>query len=336
MKIAIHKEKGSFSDSWIAYCEEKGIAYKAVNCYDNNIIQQIADCDAVMWNHYQASEKDLVFAKQFLFAVEGSGKKVFPDFNTGWHYDDKVGQKYLFESIGAPLVPSYVFYSKDSAVKWINETDFPKVFKLRNGAGSWNVKLVRTKGEALKLADIAFGKGFAHQHKPLDYLKEIWRKYKLGKKRIGHVRGALKRLVYVPKRERKLSREFNYIYFQEFIPNNDFDIRVIVIAGNAFAIKRMVRENDFRASGSGNLIFGKENFDQETIKLAQDISNKIKCMSAAFDIIYDNNRPLVVEISYTFPYKNFIEGCEGYWDKDLVWHEGKFNPYGWMVETLLQ
>jgi len=27
--------------------------------------------------------------------------------------------------------------------------------------------------------------------------------------------------------------------------------------------------------------------------------------------------------------------CEGYWDKDLNWHEGAFNPYGWMVQLLL-
>jgi len=143
MKIAIHKEIGNFSERWIAYCEEKEIDFKIVNCYDNDIIQQLDECDALMWNHYQASETDKIFAKQLLFSLEVSGKKVFPDFHTGWHYDDKVGQKYLFEAIGAPLVPSYVFYSKESAIQWINETNFPKVFKLRNGAGSWNVELVK-------------------------------------------------------------------------------------------------------------------------------------------------------------------------------------------------
>lgn len=335
MKIAIHKESGNFSERWIAYCKENDIDFRIVNCYGNDIIRQLDDCDALMWNHYQASESDQIFAKQLLFSLEVSGKKVFPDFQTGWHYDDKVGQKYLFESIGAPLVPSYVFYKKEIAIHWINQTIFPKVFKLRNGAGSWNVKLVKNRVEALKLAKIAFGKGFSHQHNSLDYLKETWRKFRLGKKRKGQVWGALKRLFYTPSHERKLNKESNYIYFQEFIPQNDFDIRVIVIGDRAFAIKRMVRENDFRASGSGVIFYEKQNFDDNTIRVAFDIAKKMKSKCAAFDFIYDRGNPLIVEVSYDFV-SSVYDKCEGYWDNNLVWHAGKFNPYGWMVDSLLE
>ncbi|MDZ7775700.1 MAG: hypothetical protein U5L09_08950 [Bacteroidales bacterium] len=46
MKIAIHNRPGSFSDRWIEYCKKQEIPYKIVNCYDNNIIQQLNDCDA--------------------------------------------------------------------------------------------------------------------------------------------------------------------------------------------------------------------------------------------------------------------------------------------------
>ena len=46
MIIAIHHRKGSFSGRWITYCQEKGIEYKLVNAYDNNIVQQVEDCDA--------------------------------------------------------------------------------------------------------------------------------------------------------------------------------------------------------------------------------------------------------------------------------------------------
>jgi glutathione synthase/RimK-type ligase-like ATP-grasp enzyme len=85
---------------------------------------------------------------------------VFPDFRTAWHFDDKVAQKYLFEAIGAPLVPSYVFFDKQEALRWAELTTFPKVFKLRGGAGSQNVSLVKTKQECIKLIHKAFGKGF--------------------------------------------------------------------------------------------------------------------------------------------------------------------------------
>ena len=109
MKIAIHHTPGTFSDRWISYCEEKGIPYKIVDAYSSDIVKQVEDCDAFMWHHHHANYKDALFAKQLLYSLQIAGKKVFPDFNTGWHFDDKVGQKYLLEAIGAPLVTSYVF-----------------------------------------------------------------------------------------------------------------------------------------------------------------------------------------------------------------------------------
>ena len=38
-------------------------------------------------------------AKKLLAALEDAGKLVFPNHNTGWHFDDKVAQKYIFESL---------------------------------------------------------------------------------------------------------------------------------------------------------------------------------------------------------------------------------------------
>ena len=35
------------------------------------------------------------------YALEHKGIKVFPDSKTCWHFDDKVGQKYLFEELKA-------------------------------------------------------------------------------------------------------------------------------------------------------------------------------------------------------------------------------------------
>ncbi len=56
-----------------------------------------------MWHFHQGSPRDILFAKQLIFALQTSGKRVFPDFNTVWHFDDKVGQKYLLEAIEAPI-----------------------------------------------------------------------------------------------------------------------------------------------------------------------------------------------------------------------------------------
>jgi hypothetical protein len=97
----------------------------------------------------------------------------------------------------------------------------------------------------------------------------------------------------------------------------------------------MVRKNDFRASGSGFILYEKENFKDETIRMAFEISEKLKVQCMAYDFVFLDEKPLIVEISYGFAQEGY-DACSGYWDKDLNWHEGRFNPYGWMVENILK
>ncbi len=334
MKIGIHNSAFSFSDRWIAYCKANMIDYKIVDCYSNDIFGQLSDCDALMWHFNHKGAKDSKFAKQLLYSVEISGKKVFPDFRTSWHFDDKVGQKYLLESIDAPLAPAYVFYSKQEALKWAETTSFPKVFKLRNGAGSDNVRLVRNKQEASKLIKVSFGRGH-RQFGGIKDIKERFRKYRYGKTDLYNVIKGMIRLIYPTEYTKVTGREIGYIYFQEFIPDNKFDIRVIVIGTKAFAIKRMVRENDFRASGSGFILYGKEHFDEKTVRVAFEISDKLKFQCMSYDFVFIGKKPLIVEISYGFA-KEGYDDCNGFWDRDMNWHEGPFNPYGWMIENIIK
>lgn len=337
MKIAIHdsKEKHFFSDRWIEYCSRNNIPFKVVNAYDNDIINQLNDCDIFMWHHSNYDYRDALFAKQLIYSLETIGIKVFPDFNTTWHFDDKVGQKYLLEAIDAPLVPSYVFYNKKDARKWIESTSFPKVFKLRGGSGSSNVQLVENKHKAKKLIKKAFGKGFS-QFDKFNHLKFRYKNFKSGKESFVGVLKGIVRLFIGNKYSNMVPREKGYVYFQDFIPNNKFDIRVIVVGEKAFALKRLVRKNDFRASGGGNLIYNKSEIDERCIQISFNVNEKLKCQSLAYDFVFDeNNNPLIVEISYGFDVKAY-DPCPGYWDSSLNWHEGKFNPQEWIIENILE
>jgi len=335
MKIAIHKSNWGFSQEWINYCNNNNIPYKIVNCYDSNIIEQLKDCEVLLWHHHHTDAKDVLFAKGLLFSLEQTGKKVFPDFNTGWHFDDKVGQKYLLEALDAPIAKSWVFYEKKDALNWIEKTSFPKVFKLRGGAGSTNVKLIRSKGEAIRMVKKAFGNGFPAYDKWND-IKEQYLRYKQGKLTLINAMKSLRRVFVSTRFARTVGRQKGYIYFQEFIPNNDSDIRVITIGGKAFAIKRMTRPNDFRASGGGVIKYEKELIDEQCVKIAFDTSDKLRANCVAYDFVFDQNgNPLIVEINYGFahePYRN----CPGYWDKNLNWHEGKFNQVEWILEEYLK
>lgn len=334
MKIGIHQGKGYFTELWVKYCLKNNIDYSIVNCYDTNIIQSLESCDALMWHHLNGNFKDHLIAKQILFSFEQSGKTVFPNFKTTWHFDDKVGQKYLLEAMGAPLVNSYVFYSKEEALDFIHSTNFPKVFKLRGGAGSANVKLVKSANQARGLIHKAFGRGFPVFDR-MGYFKERFNKFRNGKDTLLGALKGLGRLIIPLKDINMIHREKGYVYFQDFIPENTSDTRIIVIGNKAFAIKRMVRKNDFRASGSGSIVYSKEEIDIRCVKIAFDTSAKLQSQCMTYDFVFDlNNTPLIVEISYGFTPSVYVD-CPGYWDADLKWHEGEFNPYGWMVEMVL-
>ncbi|NQU99283.1 MAG: hypothetical protein HQ538_00970, partial [Parcubacteria group bacterium] len=300
MKIAIHHTPGSFSDRWIAYCMKNNINFKKVNCYSTDIIKQLEDCDALMWHHAQSNYKDILFSKQLHFAIEQSGKRIFPDYKTFWHFDDKIAQKYLFEAIRAPFVPSYVFYSKAEALQWVENTTFPKVFKLRGGAGSTNVRLVSSPTQARRIVKKAFRRGF-RQINSIGQLKERLRKYREGKGNVYDILKGLGRLLILPEISKMHGNEKGYVLFQNYIPNNSYDIRVIVIAEKAFAIKRMVRKNDFRASGSGNILYGKKEIDERCVKIAFETTEIIRVQCAAYDFVFDQyNEPKLLEISYGF------------------------------------
>lgn len=333
MKIALHRSADTFFEEWRDYCDRHKIPYKIVNCYDNDIVEQIKDCEALFWHHNHADPRDVLFAKQLLTSLEMSGKKVFPDYYTSWHFDDKLGQKYLFEAASIPHVPTHVFYEKKIALKWAESTSFPKVFKLRRGAGSRNVWLVNSRKGAEKTINKAFGGGY-RQYDAWGGMKESFRKFRLGKGKFIEVIKALAHL-YIPLNlEKSQGKERGYVYFQDFIPENTYDIRVIIIGDKAFAIKRHVRKNDFRASGSGFIEYDKELFDLSLIAQSFDNALKIKSNCAAFDYVFFNGKPLVVEVSYAFNKKGYFD-CPGYWTKDLKWKEGPFDPYGWMIENLM-
>lgn len=334
MKLAIHHRNNSFSKRWIQYCQENNIDYKIVDAFHSDIIDHLKDCDAFMWHHHHADFKDVIVAKKILFALEHAGIKVFPDFKTGWHFDDKVAQKYLLEAINAPLVPSYVFYDKQQALDWAKQTTYPKVFKLKGGAGASNVKLVRSYSQAIALINTAFGRGFA-QFDRLGYFKERFNKFKNGKDTFIGVLKGFARIFIVPEFAKQQPAEKGYIYFQEFIPNNKTDFRIKVVNNKCWGFQRKVRDNDFRASGSGNLIFDINSIPIEMIKISLEVAKKLQLQSVAFDFVVDvNSKPLIVEVSYGFGIDD-NEFNYGYWDFNLIWHKDKFDPRDWIINNLI-
>ena len=249
--------------------------------------------------------------------------KCFPNLDTCWHYDDKIKQYYLLKSLGYPIIESYIFWEKENALSWAEAANLPVVFKLKSGAGSTNVILINKKREATKIINRMFGKGISSSYRiphrgKVKYknLEENLR-YKFDQYVLNKVRQIKPTIWQISK---------NYVLFQRFLPNNKFDTRVTTIGNRAFAYRRFVRDNDFRASGSGKIDFNKDVIDKKFIQLALQISKELGFQSMAYDFLMNENKqPEICEISYTFV-DHLINKCPGYWNENLEWHPGNFWP----------
>jgi len=334
--IAIHYHEHSYAPKWVEYCQMHGIGYKLVNCYKSDIMEQLQSCDALMWHWGHSDYKAQLFARPLIGALETRGFPVYPNAQASWYFDDKIAEKYLLESLEAPLVESYVFYDAKSALAWVEETTFPKVFKLRNGAGSHNVRLIQTKVEARRYVHHAFGRGFLPNHRGA-VLADKWWHFKRDRtlKSFFNISRGLYRYVIPHPKNRELPRERNYLYAQEFIPNCDHDIRVFVIGDRAVTKKRFVRDGDFRASGSGRMTWDIEQVPPACVQIAFELRERLKMPSVAFDFVMDRGEPKIVEISYAASERGFPE-CPGYWNRDLSWTRTPLRVEYFIIEDLLK
>jgi len=335
LQLAIHHRQGTLSDRWVQYCAENGIMFKLVNCYRTDIVEQLRGVQGLLFNWIFNDTASHLAARQVIASAEKMEIEVFPNTATCWHYDDKIAQKYLLESIGAPLVPTYVFYDKKEAMEWIDLAEFPKVFKLKCGACSQNVRLVRTKGEARALCETAFGRGF----NPLaGYFSDVRTKLRKTKnygefiEKLGRMPRAIRERA---EKNRLLTRQKGYVYFQDFLDGNSYDTRIAVIGNRALGFTRNTRPNDFRASGSGDIVYDTSRIDMRCVKIAFEVARKVNAQSLAFDFIFDRaGNPYITEMSYCYR-SSFLFKCSGHWDDQLDWHEGNIWPEDAILMDLL-
>jgi hypothetical protein len=329
MKVGIYRQHlGGLHRAYLERYEQI-LKYNELECVwlDANkpdFLGEVAQLDLFIyqWEHYDTPRQ---IAPTIIPIIEYEMKiPCFPNWQTSWHYDDKIKQYYLLKQHGFPVIESYIFWDKTEALKWLKSAQMPIVFKLKGGAGSNNVILVYSKANGSRIISKMFGKGIK-SGKILDRNSLHLRFVDLHK--------AVRRFGGNLLRKRKGTYEplfwqtdKNYVLFQKFLPNNPFDTRVSVIGNRAFAFRRFNRADDFRASGSGNIDYDVKKVDTRAIQIAFQISKKFNFQSMAYDFLLNEQRDFeIAEISYTYVDKAVYD-CSGFWDEDLNWTEGHFWP----------
>ncbi|WP_298999892.1 hypothetical protein [uncultured Tenacibaculum sp.] len=341
MKVAILFDKSeklhttNWSMAWIEYCKNNNIDYEIVNPYKNEVLAKLISFDIVLWHYSNYSFKDMLMAKNILFSLEEQGIQVFPSFKDCWHFDDKLAETYLLESIKAPIPRTFYFYSHESLNVNIDKLSFPIIAKLRNGSGSHNVKLIRSKKELLLYSKKMFTSG-------LSSAPSLLYKASSNIKSSKNLKTFVKRAKRIPEFLRSLfnAKKFNvekgYVFLQEFIPNNGFDLKIVVVGDKLSFIGRNIREGEFRASGGGDLFYDKEYVTQEVIDTAFETSKLLgfKCMGYDYVINSKTGKANIIEISYGFSHEALLK-AGGYFDQNGNWYDEPLNTPFEIIENML-
>ena len=304
--------------------EHNGISYVKLDAEAPDFWEKVSQLDLFIlrWGNYDSDRQrayDLIPVIENNFDV-----KCYPDWNTCSTYDDKIKEYLLLKTRGFSFVDSNIFWDKNAALKWAESAQWPKVFKLRGGAGSTNVLLVRTKKQAIRLIRKMFGSG-VYAGKVFD-AGQIRLTHFKPKQELRHIAANIYRWITGQDVSPFWQVQKNYIMFQKFLPGNETDTRVTIIGDRAFAFRRKTRDGDFRASGSGKIDYDTSGIDMRCIEIAFQISKEMKFQSMAYDFLFDQDgKPQFCEISYTYV-SSAIHRCTGYWDRDMNWREGHFWP----------
>jgi len=201
------------------------------------------------------------YIEDMILGLSLAGARLLPSFPFLRAHHNKVFMEILRQTsriAEANTLDTQMFGTFEDFAK-VGSLNYPIVLKPGSGAGSTGVQLVKNGKQAKKSAKSVSWSG--------DYLwmtKEI-----------------IKRLIRKNYHPYSLYRRKFII--QEFIPNLAYDYKVLVYGNRVFVVRREVRTNDFRASGSGKLNWPEE-VSEQLLNFAWRLFEAFDVPHASFDI----------------------------------------------------
>ncbi|MDH1699105.1 hypothetical protein N5I05_11295 [Acinetobacter johnsonii] len=268
---------GSFSSagqSWKKLNIEKMVSklnFSARVISFNELDEMILSSDDIII--YTSSENPEVrqFIKNKLYYIKDKCVLI-PSYDLLMAHEDKGFQEIMKkEKKFGNLKGCYIFDIDN------HQFNYPKVLKTAQGAGSSGVFLVKDNTDLKRIKNKFFEPDFKRK------VIKLQRKFKLN-----------------PEEYKLYSykyKKFNLFVEQDFISNLACDYKVLVFGDRYFVLKRNVRKNDFRASGSGDFEF----LDPpvEVLNFAKEIADTLKNPYLSLDIAQSDKGCHLIEFQAT-------------------------------------
>ena len=223
------------------------------------------------------------YIEDIILHLSLNGAIMIPDFKFLRAHNNKVFMEFLGKSHNDSTLDSFSFGTFEDLEEFVelNPIKFPLVIKSAKGAVSSGVALTFNKEDLFKKAkNISRSKNFMNEFR--DYLRSIRHK--------GYIR------------ESKYRKKF---IIQEFIPDLENDWKIYFFGEKLYVWFRYVRDNDFRASGSGLFEFN-ENvpIPNGLFDFAYGIYKKYDVPFISLDVAFDGKSFHLIEKQFLFFGKN--------------------------------
>lgn len=193
-------------------------------------------------------------------SIERSGGVLVPGYDFYLSHENKFYQE-LYKKQKGIKTPSATLITNTNNLNI--KQDFPVVVKNYLGFGSDGVSLVKSEQALYKTAHKNLTNYLLHDLSFSGILKSLIKS----------------RFMYKGKYPRKMGR----VVVQEFLPELKYDWKILVFGCQVFALKRFVKNGDFRASGSGMFDFDASP-SNDLIKFAIETRKKLYTPFVSLDI----------------------------------------------------
>lgn len=265
---------GSAGKSWRSLDVNK--LSKLLN-YDTEVvtINDLMDIDLKTTDFvvYTSSDEENIrlYLKDVMYFIDKKCR-ILPSYDMLLSHENKGFQELLRVNNDFGNLRGNYFFDIDDAV-----LPMPKVLKTISGAGSSGVFLIKNKKDISKIRDKYFK--VSKRRKVI----KLQRKFKLKSKEFS---------VYSYRH-----KGFNRLVEQEFIPGLTSDFKILIFGDRYYSLKRSIRKNDFRASGSG--LFESVKPPKAVLNFAKVVFDKLNTPYASLDIAISDKGCHLIEFQGT-------------------------------------
>ncbi len=274
-------EESNFEVNFLEFSE---IDFRKMNFKDKYVLYTSSED---IGYHYKDYIEDIILGLHLQGAI------LIPEYNYLRANSNKVFMEILRDQMNLDSIKnikSHNFGTIEELDDRIDEFTFPVVIKSAAGAMSSGVRLAHNKKELIKIAKRLSRTKYLYD--------ELW-DYGRSIKHKGYIR------------ESKYRKKF---IIQNFIPELENDWKIVIYDKKYYILYRGIRDNDFRASGSGKFIF-KEIIPDGILDFAEEIFNYFDVPNISIDIAFSGNNFHLFEFQAVYFGTTTIEKSSFYFMK---------------------